>query len=124
MTEQQLVEAIARRVVELLDDREQRPHSLQPGQPVDARTLAPILGLARSTVYEHADELGGVRLGDGKRARLRFDVEQAVAAWTRRVSRERSNGDLPQPAGTVRRRGRGATRSADGLLPIRRQAPP
>jgi hypothetical protein len=64
------IEAIARRVTQLL--------STHPSGVVyiDARELAERLGVERSWVYAHARELGGVRLGDGPRARLRFDVER------------------------------------------------
>jgi hypothetical protein len=44
---------------------------------IDARELAEELGVARDWVYANAERLGGVRLGDGPRARLRFDVELA-----------------------------------------------
>ena len=44
---------------------------------VDARTLAAEFGVARDWVYANADRLGAVRLGDGPRARLRFDVARA-----------------------------------------------
>lgn len=65
-----LAERLAPRVAELL-----RP---QPaGELVDAATLADLLGVARSYVYEHANELGARRLGAGRRARLRFDLATA-----------------------------------------------
>src|SRR5947209_5515834 len=47
---------------------------------VDARALAAELCVARDWVYANADRLGGVRLGDGPRARLRFNVEWAREA--------------------------------------------
>src|ERR1700758_5383611 len=47
---------------------------------VDARELAEELGVARDWVYANAERLGGVRLGDGPRARLRFDVDRAREA--------------------------------------------
>lgn len=59
-------------------------------QAVDAATLAEHLGVTRGFVYEHADELGGVRLGDGPRARLRFDLDRALEAWNARSTSERS----------------------------------
>lgn len=57
---------------------------------VDAARLAERLGVTRWFVYEHADELGGVRLGDGPRARLRFDLDRALEAWNARSTSERS----------------------------------
>jgi hypothetical protein len=55
------------------------------GPLVDARELARLLGVSRSSVYEHARDLGAIRIG-GERGRLRFDpaiamrVEQPVPA--------------------------------------------
>ena len=49
---------------------------------IDARELAEELGVARDWVYANAERLGGVRLGNGPRARLRFDVELAQQALT------------------------------------------
>lgn len=68
------IEQIADRVAELLRD----------GSPtsqvrfVDAATLATTLGVDRAWVYEHADELGALRLG-GPRGRLRFDMDNVRA---------------------------------------------
>ncbi|WP_270006583.1 hypothetical protein [Solirubrobacter deserti] len=50
-----------------------------PGRYVDAATLACTLGVERDWVYARAAQLGAVRLGDGPRARLRFDLEQVRA---------------------------------------------
>lgn len=44
----------------------------EPGLLIDAATVARRLGVRRSWVYAHADQLGAIRLGDG-RGRLRFD---------------------------------------------------
>jgi len=64
----QAVERIARRVAELLTAEKAQA----PSRMVDAATLARELGVERDWVYEHAKELGAVRLG-GPRGRLRFD---------------------------------------------------
>ena len=63
------VEAIARRVAALI--------APAPRRLVDAAELAEHLGVKRGWVYAHAAILGGVRLGSGPRAPLRFDVEVA-----------------------------------------------
>lgn len=52
---------------------------------VGAATLAQELGVDVRWVRTHAIELGGVRLGNGPRPRLRFDVETAKAAMRRRA---------------------------------------
>jgi hypothetical protein len=72
----QTIEAVARRVVELLDRR-----GLSGGpELVDAAELARRLGIERSWVYTHAIELGAVKLGSGRKPRLRFDPQAAARA--------------------------------------------
>ena len=84
---------------------------------VDAQTLAGILGVTRSFVYEHADELGALRLGSGPKARLRFDVERAIACLASRRS------VAPEPARKTAPRWRRPRRMGTSveLLPIRGQ---
>jgi hypothetical protein len=79
------VEAIARRVVELL-----RGEDLGAPSPrfVDAATLAKELSVERDWVYAHAEDLGAVRLG-GPRGRLRFDREVARARLRRQGTAEK-----------------------------------
>lgn len=100
------VEALAQRVVELLrtDDRESTASRL-----VDATTLAAELGVERSWVYEHANELHAIRLGTGPKARLRFDALALRAAFAAQelaqprtsASADRAN-DRPSTWGTHR----------------------
>jgi hypothetical protein len=113
--DQALVEAVARRVVELLDERSVQ----QPNELVDATTLARLLSISRSTVYDNAERLGAIELGDGARPRLRFDVETARNAWSRRVSSEGSQALETAVVAEVRRRRRGPrTGSGADLLPV------
>lgn len=42
---------------------------------VDARRVAEELCVSRDFVYAHANELGVIRLGNGPRPRLRFDLD-------------------------------------------------
>jgi hypothetical protein len=67
------IEAVALRVAALLQGN--------PGSAelVDAAEIARRFGVSRDFVYDHADDLGVVRLGEGPRARLRFDP-----TWVRR----------------------------------------
>jgi hypothetical protein len=46
-----------------------------------ARRVAAHYGVSVSFVYQHADELGCVRLGGGSCARLRFDPVAVQARW-------------------------------------------
>jgi hypothetical protein len=80
--ERVLVDAIAERVSDLL--RSEPSH----GRLVDAATLAGALGVDRSYVYAHADELGAVRLGGGSKPRLRFDLEAAREAMSRYAGKQ------------------------------------
>ena len=99
------IEQIAQRVAELL-----RPGSAAPEQPaptpqlLNAAQLARRLGVTRAWVYEHAEELGAVALGDGPKARLRFDP--AVAEAVLQARRRGGTPELPAPAPQGRGPGR------------------
>lgn len=81
---------------------------------IDARELAELLGVARDWVYANADRLGGVRLGDGPRARLRFDADRAREALV-----ARSGGVPPLSAASPRpRRGRPRRSAVAGVTLI------
>jgi hypothetical protein len=75
--EREDIELLAQRVADLL--AAQAMESRQMGQLVDAAAVARLLGVSRATVYAKADELGAIRIGSGKRARLRFDPARIVA---------------------------------------------
>ena len=62
------VEAIARRTVELLRAEAHPPERLRT-----AREVAESLAVNVGWVYEHFDQLGGVRIGNGPKPRVRFD---------------------------------------------------
>jgi hypothetical protein len=87
----QLVDAIARRVVELLERGRARADGAGPvaesgNACLTASQVATRYGVSRSWVYAHQRELRAMRLGDGPRARLRFDpgiVAEAIAAFDR-----------------------------------------
>jgi hypothetical protein len=104
----ELAEALAVRVVELLERQERR----SARGLATAADVAEQLGVHKSWVYAHADELGAIRLGDGEKARLRFDpdcVAWAVSATPserggRRAARPRGHG---LPAGVRLIEGRG-----------------
>ena len=95
----QAIERIAQRVAQLL--RDELPERAEASDPVarllSASELARHLGVTRPWVYEHAVELGARRLGDGPRARLRFDLDTALAAGVRRRG-WCSVGNEPSPA--------------------------
>jgi hypothetical protein len=92
--ERLLVDALAERVAELLCP--ESAHRL-----VDAATLAGALGVDRSYVYAHADELGAVRLGGGSKPRLRFDLEAAREAMARYASKQSQGSNVSAGAESV-----------------------
>ena len=106
------VEAIARRVVEILEQR-----GLQNRELVDAAELARRFGIERSWVYAHAIELGAVKLGSGPKPRLRFDPQ--IAARVLRKADEQTAADPPARSGKRADRPSAGGRSGVRLLPIR-----
>lgn len=106
------VEAIARRVVEILERR-----GLQSRELVDAAELARRFGIERSWVYSHAIELGAVKLGSGPKPRLRFDPQ--IAARVLRKAGERMAADPPARSGKRADRPSAGGGSEVQLLPIR-----
>lgn len=108
------VEAIARRVVELLDQR-----GLQSRELVDAAELARRFGIERSWVYTHAIELGAVKLGSGAKPRLRFNPQ--IAAKVLREAGGRSAADPPARSGKRADQPQGVGGTEMRLLPIHKQ---
>jgi hypothetical protein len=79
----QAVEQIATRVAHLLHhDQTQTDTPIQTGW-MTAKELAAHLKLNPAWIYEHADELGAIRTGDGPKARIRFDLHTATQALKR-----------------------------------------
>jgi hypothetical protein len=107
--DKELVEAIAQRVAELLEP----PSGQSDPALIDAAELARRLGMDRSWVYSHAAKLGAVKLGEGPRARLRFDPQLASKALKR-------VGELPPTSPRRERSLRSRpSRSTTTLLPIK-----
>jgi hypothetical protein len=74
-----IAERAAMRVVQLLG-----PPRVVPGQLLDPKQLAGTLKVSVDYVYAHAADLGVMRLGDGPKARLRFDLQTAQTAMRAR----------------------------------------
>jgi hypothetical protein len=107
-------------IADLVADRlAQRLGSSSPTPAlVDVKALASLLGVSTDYVYEHARELGGLKLGDGPRAPWRFDVQAARDAMASRSP------ESPSPPPRRRRRRRPAkTPSGVPLLAIRGEEP-
>lgn len=85
---------------------------------VDAAEIARLHGKTRSWVYEHAGELGAVRLGSGPRPRLAFSPAR-VAERLEKVDKP-TPAQLPKTSQRRRRRERaGRTASGAPLLHVR-----
>jgi hypothetical protein len=130
---EQLAELVAARLAQVFAGAPQRERSTAAPRLLTAAEVANQFGVARGWAYEHAGELGAVRLGDGPRGRLRFDPQRMAAALESADSREHSRGS--QPTGrraVIGDSGRQRTRAnsaraqsvpdAPRLLPIRGQA--
>jgi hypothetical protein len=112
------IEQIAHCVAQLLQ-RGESPRggaTVETRQLLDAAQLARRLGVTRAWVYEHAAELGAVALGDGPKARLRFDPAIAVQMLQAR----RRGGVAPSstPDRTRARRRRQPAAADVPLLPV------
>jgi hypothetical protein len=118
-----LVDAIAQRVMEIMEIQCSERVASGATDLLDAASVAATLGVSRDYVYAHWQELGGKRLGSGPRGRLRFDLDRALAAWTpcstRKESREPKRLDA---TGVSTRRHRERMGSSRDLLPIRGSA--
>lgn len=73
------VERIALRVAVLLSRRLSQPGP-PPSEPqlLTASEVSQRYRVHRGWVYEHAEELGAIPIGEGKRPRLRFDAAQVA----------------------------------------------
>jgi hypothetical protein len=78
------IDAVARRVVELLAEPTPLPTLLS------ARDVAARLDVAESWVRQHADDLGAIRLTEGNRPRIRFDPAVVAETLARRSPGKRS----------------------------------
>jgi hypothetical protein len=92
----QAVEQVAGRVAQLLQRQQQQEqrHASGPTGMLTVSELAQHLHLNRAWVYEHADELGAIRVGNGPKARIRFDLHTAKTALQRQ---QPDSGPAPAP---------------------------
>jgi hypothetical protein len=107
------VDAVARRVVELL--REEGAVSLEGPRLLTVAAVSQEFGVSTDWVYANAGRLGAIRLGSGPRARLRFDR----ATIADRITKVASHAARDRSSQRGKRR-RGTRAGTDGdLLPIR-----
>lgn len=106
---------LADRIADRVAARLRAAPGASSGQLIDAAEVARILGCARGWVYEHKAELGVVRLGGGRRPRLRFDRGRVIAVAAAQTPSE----PAPEPRRASQRR----ARRGRPLLEIRGRAP-
>jgi hypothetical protein len=83
----QSVDDLAHRVADLVHQQRNEParptdggtEEGEAGRLLSAAQVAALWGVDRSWVYDHADELGAMRLGTGARPRLRFSRDRVAA---------------------------------------------
>lgn len=113
------IEAVALRVVELLREGDSDIAVAAP-ELIDAAEVARRFRLSRDYVYDHADDLGAIRVGNGPRPRLRFDPAVVAKRLTPCSDSKGSQATEPrtgQPKTRPRRRR--STGAESQLLPIR-----
>ena len=94
--EDRIAEAIASKVIEIVS-RELGVSAPAPVELIDAREVARRSGFSRAWVYENAGRLGAVRVGDGRRPRLRFDAGVVARVLDARATPRRAVPDEPEP---------------------------
>ena len=104
----QLVDPLAQRLLDLLKDQGILATDRRPAAEwIDATEMARRLGVTRTWVYEHAVELGAVRIGEGPRPRLRFPPNQIGSASSKpSAAQAREKNRRPEP------------KRARGLIPV------
>lgn len=81
--ESQFIDAVARRVVELLESGRGNGTptlSEEGGECLTVAQVAERYRVSRSWVYAHQRQLGAIRMGSGPRPALRFDAQVVVEA--------------------------------------------
>jgi hypothetical protein len=114
----QAIEQVAGRVAQLLQQNQSKapePVSDTPTGLLTVKQLAQHLGLTRTWVYEHAGKLGAFRLSDGPKARMRFDLDTAMAGLAQHRQQTAPVAPILQPR---RRRRSNPYRTDVPLLPI------
>jgi hypothetical protein len=103
-----VIDAVARRMLELAREN---GTPTEPDHPPDLLTVAEVADRLKMTpkwVYAHQRRLGVIKLGDGPKARLRFDprIVDAQLRLEQHLSSEATDGvSVPRPT-EQRRKGR------------------
>ena len=96
--------AIVARVIEVLREEGLSSRASEATAWLDAQEVAQRLGVSSEWVYEHADELGALRIGSGPRPRLRFPP-QILDPRSRTTISAEAGGEprnrRPKPSGLI-----------------------
>jgi hypothetical protein len=79
-TEARIAQRMAVMVIRYLSRTQQAAPKRQ--EYLTASEVSKTYRVHRGWVYEHAQELGAIKIGDGQRPRLRFDPEQVARRLT------------------------------------------
>ena len=96
----QTLERLALRTAALV--AEQLAHSRRTTDRPELLTAAEVSawwGVTRGWIYQHAEELGAIRIGTGERPRLRFDEAQVA----RRLARPAQRRSIPETSAASNR---------------------
>lgn len=102
----------AEQVADLLCQLNELPAT--PNGLIDSHAAAEVLGVGVEYIRAHAAELGAVRLGDGPKARLRFDPAKLKNAVVPRVE---SSSETTAPKRRRRRAPAGGALEVRGTTP-------
>lgn len=83
------IEQLAARTAALVAEQLEHARQHQP-ELLTATQVSAWWGLTRRWIYLHAEELGAIPIGNGKRPRLRFDAEKVIQRLGRQPNRELS----------------------------------
>lgn len=117
LTDDAVLDILADRIAERLAIRLGGARQEHPEELVAATEIARLYGKTRSWVYEHAGELGAVRLGSGARPRLAFDPARVAEAFAVAEPPQ----ELPRTAPRRRHRARKRGETDTDLLPVHKQ---
>jgi hypothetical protein len=97
----QLAELVAERLAPLLADQlpvesPRQEVARRPDGLVGIREIARITGMSERWAYDHAREIGGVKTGNTKRARWRFDPDTTLARLAARDDQTVGEGRAPR----------------------------
>jgi hypothetical protein len=84
----QTLERLAARTAALVAEQLARSPKTDRPELLTAAEVSAWWGVKRGWIYQHAEELGAIRIGTGERPRLRFDEAQVARRLARPAQRQ------------------------------------